>query len=145
MRRARSTSAVATASRRGPALVGVPAAVSMTAALVLGVGAAALAAPLSVTSTLGAGRADVTPCGDLALARTGYGVTAGTVRSVVVSAVPTGCEGARLQVTLVSSTGAALATAGPVAVNGGLARFTTLSAAPAPSAVARVHVVAVGP
>lgn len=145
MRRDRSSSAGAAAPRRGPAVVGVPAAVGLTAALVLGAGAAALAAPLSVTSTLGAGRADVTACGDLALARTGYAVTAGTVQSVVVSAVPAGCEGARLQVTLVSSSGAALAIAGPVTVTGGVARFTALSAAPSPGAVARVDVVAVGP
>jgi hypothetical protein len=125
------------------ALVGVPGSLSL--ALVVGVAGVAGAQSIAVQSRLGAATAAVPDCGDLTVARVGYAVTTGTVRSVTVSGVPASCDGASVRVALVSSTGAALATAGPGVLSGGTVTLTTLTANPSPTAVSRVHVSAVGP
>lgn len=121
------------------ALLGVTA----TGLVALTVGA--LAAPLGLASSLGAGAALVPDCGDLSLVRPSYVLVAGGVTSVTLDGVPAGCVGTRLQVALVSTAGTALATGGPVTATGTTVVVTGLSAAPAPGAVATVHVSAVGP
>lgn len=104
----------------------------------------ATAAPTGLTSTLGAGTARVGDCGDLSLIRPSYDLVAGGVTSVTLDGVPAGCIGARLRIALVSSSGAALATGGPVTATGTTVVVTALSAAPAAGAVVKVHVSAVG-
>ncbi len=124
--------------RRGVALV----AVSGAAVIALAIGATA--APTGLTSTLGAGTARVGDCGNLSLVRPSYDLVSGAVTSVTLDGLPASCVGARLRIALVSASGAALATGGPVTSTGSTVVVTTLSAAPAAADVVTVHVSAVG-
>jgi hypothetical protein len=158
----RSTTSAARSPLRGAAaLVGVPARVvpgrghlgrgllggvgGLLLGAVLGTAGIAGAESLATRSSIGASTAVVGDCGDLSAVRVGYAVTTGTVQSVTLSGVPAACQGASVRVALVSATGAALATAGPVVVTGTSLTLPALSGAPSPGSVAAVHVSAVGP
>ena len=93
----------------------------------------AAAASLALGSqSLSAGNAPVTSCGITSLAATREVDNAGNVTQVTVRGIPAACAGETLSLTLVSSTGAALASAS-AAISGTTATFTGLGAVSAPS------------
>lgn len=103
------------------------------------------AATLGLASTdLGAGQATVAPCGDTSSVTRTYTTTGGTVTAIELANFPAGCEGGAAEVTVTDTTGAVVASGGPVAVSGGAASIP-LSPSPNPSQVNTAHVVVSGP
>ena len=92
----------------------------------------------------GAGTATVA-CGALAGVTVSYLTTNGIVTQVRVGGLPAACNGALISVTLTDAAGTDLGSGGPVVVSGGTASVGSLSANPAPGAVANVQLVAIGP
>jgi hypothetical protein len=128
--------------RRAVCRANLAAVASLAAAVA--VAAPAAAAALSAQSgSLSAGRIGVTPCGTLSGATVSYILTAKNVTGVVVSNLPTACNGANLWVTLTAGTAAA-ASAGPIVISGGTATATTLSANPAASTITNAYIAASG-
>lgn len=92
---------------------------------------------------VGAGAA-VTACGALAGVGIAWTSVDNVVTAVRLSALPAGCTGASLSLTLASSAGTALGAAGPVSV-GGTSLTLTPSGSPTATAVAAAYLSAVGP
>ena len=98
------------------------------------------------TADFGSGDAAVSACAAPGEPSLSYAAdSAGRITAVVVTGLPSACDGGRLSATLVDSAGAALAAGGPVAVSAAPAVITVpVSPAVASTGVARSDLVVVG-
>src|SRR5262245_17600118 len=89
---------------------------------------AASARPLTATSKkVASGQASVTPCGSLTTAVVSYTVTSGNVTKLVITGLPSACNGGSLTATLAGMANANLGQGGPVTIASQAATFTSLS------------------
>ena len=111
---------------------------------VLATPAAASAGSASTASKkLGAGKANVAPCGTLTGLVPNFTISGGTVTAVVFTGIPTTCNGGGLSVA-VTNAGTSLGTGGPVTVASGAATVP-ISPAAAVGSVTHVRIAIVGP
>lgn len=116
----------------------------LAAASVVVVPASAGARPLTPSSkVLVAGSAIVTSCASLAGVVTNFTLSANTVTAVLLTSIPTACNGGAVTVA-VTQAGASLGTGGPVAVAAGAATVP-ISPAAAIGSVSHVRLVITGP
>lgn len=129
---------------RAPRVLARTGSTLMTAALLAAVAGPATAGLLQTRSTtLAAGAAPVSSCGDTSAALVSYDVTDGQVTAVRVTGLPAGCNDSRLGLTLTSN-GTAVAHAAPVIVAGGSALLSPLTATPSYSSVTDARIALVG-
>jgi hypothetical protein len=105
---------------------------------------AAAARPLGPTSrTLAAGSVAVAPCGSLTGIVVDFTLSGTTVTAVVLTGIPTTCNGARVSLT-VTNGASSIGAGGPVAVVAG-AVTVPVSPTPSTSSVTNVRLSIVGP
>ena len=120
-------------------------AIVLGAVLSVLVASVAAAATLATrTQTVAGGTNPVTACGGLSAAVVNYTVTAGNVTQLVISNLPSACNGGQLWATLTLS-GVDVGHGGPATISGGVATVTGLSGAPATGGVSDVRIAVSGP
>lgn len=104
------------------------------------------AAPVSPSSNKVAGATTtVSSCGSLNGMTISWTSTANAVTTVVVSAIPSACNGASLSLTLVGAGNTSLGSAGPVTIGGSSLTLSSISGSPTATSVTQAFVSVVGP
>jgi hypothetical protein len=122
-----------------------PALTGLIVALLAWPGSAAATGVAPAPERISAASSSVSPCGSLSGVGIAWTVTADTVTTVVLTAIPAACVGGSLSLTLIDATNAPLGTAGPVTVTGTTQTFTSLTGAATATSVAGAYVSVVGP
>jgi hypothetical protein len=124
---------------RGPVVTAVVAAAVLAPTL-------AAAAPHTLSSKkVATGSAAVNACGTLSGITVTWTSQANVVKKVVLSAIPTACNGGTLSLTLVDASNASLGTAGPVTVNATSMTLSTITGSPTATSITGAQVAVVGP
>ena len=119
--------------------------VALTALVVFHAGPALAASIAPNPKKISAATAAVSSCGNVSGIGVSWTSTANVVSTVVLTAIPAGCTGATLSLTLVGAASASLATIGPVTVTGTSQTFTAITGSANATSVTGANLSMVGP
>ena len=119
--------------------------IGLTALVLAYPGVAGATGVAPVPKKVGAAFVSVSSCGSLSGMGLSWTSTANVVTTIVLTAIPAGCVGGSLSLTLVGTGNTSLGTVGPVALTGTSQTFSTITGSPTATSVIGSYVSVVGP